>query len=90
MTDQAMTRTTRAAVVAFALIAWATAANAQYKSSPVDTAHGDRESHLLWPQGAPGALGTEAVDRPKLTLYRAPTARTSRAASGSSIPAPAT
>jgi acetyl esterase/lipase len=43
-----------------------------YKSAPVDTAHGDREFHLLWPDGAPGALGTEAVDRPKITVYLAP------------------
>jgi acetyl esterase/lipase len=43
-----------------------------YESTSVDTAHGDREFHLLWPEGAPGALGTEAVDRPKITVYRAP------------------
>lgn len=43
-----------------------------YVSSDVDTAHGDRESHLLWPDGAPGALGTGPADRPKLTVYRAP------------------
>jgi len=74
MTRQAITTT-----IALALVASATAVDAQYKSSPVDTAHGDRESHLLWPEGAPGALGTEAVDRPKLTVYRAP-ARTAGAA----------
>ena len=43
-----------------------------YQSSPVDTAHGDRELALLWPEGAPGAVGTEPEDKPKLTLYRAP------------------
>jgi PelA/Pel-15E family pectate lyase len=43
-----------------------------YRSSPVDTAHGDRESVLLWPDGAPGAAGTEPQDEPKLTIYRAP------------------
>jgi acetyl esterase/lipase len=43
-----------------------------YRSSPVDTAHGDRASILLWPEGAPGALGTEPEDRPKLTIYKAP------------------
>jgi len=37
----------------------------------VDTAHGDRPFRLLWPNGAPGALGTEAVDKPKITLYPA-------------------
>jgi acetyl esterase/lipase len=43
-----------------------------YRSAPVDTAHGDREFLLLWPDGAPGAVGTEAVDRPKVTIYLAP------------------
>lgn len=43
-----------------------------YAMAEVDTAHGDREFHLLWPNGAPGALGAEAADRPKLTVYRAP------------------
>jgi acetyl esterase/lipase len=43
----------------------------RYASSPVDTAHGARESFLLWPDGAPGAVGTEPLDRPKLTVYAA-------------------
>ena len=43
-----------------------------YSSNPVDTAHGNREFVLLWPEGAPGALGTGPEDKPKLTLYRAP------------------
>lgn len=47
-------------------------AKAPYKMTSVDTAHGDREFHLLWPEGAPGALGTEPVDKPKITVYRAP------------------
>jgi acetyl esterase/lipase len=47
-------------------------AAAPYKMTAVDTAHGDREFHLLWPDGAPGAVGNEAVDRPKITVYRAP------------------
>jgi acetyl esterase/lipase len=51
-----------------------------YRSNPVDTAHGDRESLLLWPDGAPGALGTNPEDRPKLTIYRAPAAAASGAA----------
>jgi acetyl esterase/lipase len=42
-----------------------------YKSSPVDTAHGDREVLVLWPGGAPGALGTAPEDIPKLTVYPA-------------------
>lgn len=43
-----------------------------YKSDPVDTAHGDREFLLLWPDGAPGAVGTEPADKPRITAYRAP------------------
>jgi acetyl esterase/lipase len=42
-----------------------------YRSHPVDTAHGDRETLLLWSGGAPGALGTAPEDSPKLTVYRA-------------------
>ena len=49
-----------------------TSTPARYQSSPVDTAHGDREFLLLWPDGAPGAVGAEPQDRPKLTVYRAP------------------
>ena len=41
-----------------------------YTSSPVDTAHGDREAVVLWPGGAPGALGTAPEDTPKITVYR--------------------
>jgi acetyl esterase/lipase len=51
-----------------------------YRSNPVDTAHGDRESLLLWPEGAPGALGTAPEDRPKITIYRAPAASANGAA----------
>jgi acetyl esterase/lipase len=69
-------------VLVLALVAAAQVAPAQtpsptptpYRSNSVDTAHGDRESLLLWPDGAPGALGTAPEDRPKLTLYRAPAA----------------
>jgi acetyl esterase/lipase len=70
-----------AALLAAALLPAARVAPAQtpspnpppsYRSHPVDTAHGDRESLLLWPDGAPGALGTGPEDRPKLTIYRAP------------------
>jgi acetyl esterase/lipase len=31
----------------------------------------DPETILLWPNGAPGALGTDDSDRPTLTIYRA-------------------
>jgi len=51
-----------------------------YPSSPIDTAHGNREFVLLWPGGAPGAVGTEPEDKPKLTLYPAPPDRASGAA----------
>jgi acetyl esterase/lipase len=49
----------------------AAAGETKYKIGPVDTAHGDREFLLLWPAGAPGAVGAEAVDKPKITVYRA-------------------
>ena len=81
----------RAGVGGAILLAAATAAVAQtpsapspspraYRSSPVDTAQGDREFVLLWPDGAPGAVGTEPEDKPKLTLYRAPADRATGAA----------
>src|SRR3954462_4567576 len=31
----------------------------------------DPETMLLWPNGAPGALGSDDADRPTLTVYRA-------------------
>ena len=43
-----------------------------YPITAVDAAHGDREFHLLWPDGAPGVVGEEPVDRPKITVYLAP------------------
>jgi len=55
-------------------------AQSSYQMTAVDTAHGDREFHLLWPDGAPGALGTEAVDKPKITVYVAPADRATGAA----------
>lgn len=58
-------------LIASAAIAQAPSpARRAYPSSPVDTAHGDREFVLLWPDGAPGAVGTEPQDKPRLTLYR--------------------
>jgi acetyl esterase/lipase len=51
-----------------------------YAITAVDTAHGDRAFHLLWPDGAPGALGSEAVDKPKITVYLAPADRATGAA----------
>ena len=55
--------------------------SAPYTVTDVDTAHGDREFHLLWPDGAPGAVGSEAADRPKITVYRAP----AEAANGTAV-----
>src|ERR1051326_8502566 len=34
----------------------------------------------LWPEGAPGAVGTEEQDRPSLSVYRAPAERANGAA----------
>jgi acetyl esterase/lipase len=51
-----------------------------YASHAVDTAHGDREFLLLWPEGAPGALGDGPEDKPKITVYRAPAETASGAA----------
>jgi acetyl esterase/lipase len=53
---------------------------APYEITKVDTAHGDREFHLLWPDGAPGALGAEAVDQPRITVYLAPAEKATGAA----------
>jgi acetyl esterase/lipase len=83
-----MIRTSIAVLVSSAVVGLLPAAPAHaqpppaaaYAMTAVDTAHGDRESHLLWPGGAPGALGTEAVDKPKLTVYRAPAAKATGAA----------
>ena len=35
---------------------------------------------LLWPEGAPGAVGTEDADQPSLTLYLLPAGRVARSA----------
>jgi acetyl esterase/lipase len=59
----------------------AAAGASDYKIGPVDTAHGNREFLLLWPGGAPGAVGSEPVDKPKITVYRAPAAK----ATGASV-----
>jgi acetyl esterase/lipase len=50
-------------------------APAQARPNP----NAEPETILLWPDGAPGALGKEDADRPTLTLYRA------RQASGASV-----
>ncbi len=83
-----MTRPSIAVLVPSAVVALLAGAPARaqtpppggYRMTAVDTAHGDREFHLLWPEGAPGALGTEAVDKPKITVYRAPAGKATGAA----------
>jgi acetyl esterase/lipase len=79
-------RARRVAFLAWALAATFALAQApaptprSYRSDPVDTAHGDREFILLWPDGAPGAVGTEPQDKPKITVYRAPAGKANGAA----------
>ena len=66
-----------------------------YRSNPVDTAHGDRESLLLWPDGAPGALGavprtgprSRSTARPRRPRT-APPSSCARAAATARWPAP--
>ncbi len=38
---------------------------------PPSNANAEPETMLLWPDGAPGALGNDDVDRPSLTIFRA-------------------
>lgn len=56
---------------------------AQAPATPTSTVrpnpNAEPETFLLWPAGAPGALGTDDADRPSLTLFRA------RQPSGASI-----
>ena len=40
----------------------------------------EHETVLLWPEGAPGAAGTEDADRPSLTLYSLPAGQVARSA----------
>jgi acetyl esterase/lipase len=51
-----------------------------YEITAVDHAHGSRPFTLLWPDGAPGAKGTDAIDRPKITPYLAPSGTANGAA----------
>jgi acetyl esterase/lipase len=71
-------------LAALAILAASATASAQpptpYKVTAVDTAHGARPFLLLYPDGAPGAVGTEPVDKPKITLYPAPAATANGAA----------
>ena len=49
------------------------------KDAPAAAAEA-RQVVLLWSEGAPGAVGSEAVDRPSLTVYPAPADRATGAA----------
>jgi acetyl esterase/lipase len=51
-----------------AVIAAATLVTAQRTGS--ESVGANREFQLLWPNGAPGALGGDPIDRPKITVYR--------------------
>jgi acetyl esterase/lipase len=41
------------------------------QTPPKPNPNADPETILLWPDGAPGALGTDDADRPSLTIFRA-------------------
>jgi len=58
-----------AMMLAMAMLA--TAASQPPVSRAKPNPNGDLETMLLWPDGAPGALGTDESDRPSLTLFRA-------------------
>lgn len=45
-------------------------ANFAFTAVPLSAA--EPSIHLLWPDGAPGALGSEAKDKPQVTVYQAP------------------
>jgi acetyl esterase/lipase len=70
-----MVRLVRRGIAVVALVA-GTTLGAQsptpYQITAVDNAHGSRPFTLLWPGGAPGAVGSDAVDQPKITPYLAP------------------
>jgi acetyl esterase/lipase len=61
-----------------AVIAAFTLFTAQRTSS--ESVGANREFHLLWPNGAPGALGGDPIDRPKITVYRPVAAKANGAA----------
>ena len=73
-----MVRAVRRGIVVVALVAGATLhaqAPTSYQITAVDNAHGSRPFTLLWPAGAPGAVGSDAVDQPKITPYLVPEPR---------------
>ncbi len=52
-----------------ALVAGTASLIAQSTSTPKASAAGAPRTILLWPDGAPGALGSSALDKPTLTIY---------------------
>ena len=63
-----------AAAAILSTLSVATAPHAVAQTAPVRPAaniNADPETIPLWPDGAPGALGSEDTDRPTLTVYRA-------------------
>ena len=56
----------RPAVVIFALSALSSSLSAQDYLRAVDTPR----TELLWPSGAPGAIGAEEIDKPSITFYQ--------------------
>jgi acetyl esterase/lipase len=60
-----------AATVALAGAIGAGRLHAQAPAQPKPNPNAEPETILLWPDGAPGALGQEDRDRPTLTMYRA-------------------
>jgi acetyl esterase/lipase len=68
-------RSTRFPAVAAMLVTITIGAVAAYAQAPAAPArpnpNADPETLLLWPGGAPGALGNDDADRPTLTIYRA-------------------
>jgi acetyl esterase/lipase len=65
-----MTNFIRFLAPAFVLGALVTHAPAQ-TPTPKPSPNAEPETILLWPNGAPGALGSDDADRPTLTVYRA-------------------
>ena len=66
-----MTRMLSASLLVLAVTAGLTPARAEEK---------DRKVQLLWPKGAPGAVGTEDADKPSITIYLSPAEKATGAA----------
>jgi acetyl esterase/lipase len=49
-------------------------------AGPAETPAPEHQVVLLWPEGAPGAVGTDDADRPSLTLYSLPKGQAARSA----------